>query len=97
MMVYIYQRQNLTVPSVFQATARRHPNRVCLYFEEEAWTFKQVCPEKWLFSLVFRIRIGLIVNPDPAVYADVDPDRNPDSAFVITRTVKFLHFFLLLI
>jgi hypothetical protein len=42
MMVYIYQRQNLTVPSVFQATARKHPARVCLYFEEESWTFKQV-------------------------------------------------------
>jgi hypothetical protein len=42
MMVYVYQRQNLTVPSVFQATAKKYPNRVCLYFEDEAWTFKQV-------------------------------------------------------
>ncbi len=40
---------------------------------------------------MFRIHIGLIAIPDPAVCAD----RNPDSAFVITRTVKFFHIFLL--
>ncbi|XP_023324091.1 long-chain fatty acid transport protein 4 [Eurytemora carolleeae] len=41
-MVYFYQKQNLTVPSVFQRTANKYPNRVCLHFEDESWTFKQL-------------------------------------------------------
>ena len=41
-MVYFYQKQNLTVPSVFQRTANKYPNRVCLHFKDESWTFKQV-------------------------------------------------------
>ena len=47
-MVYFYQKQNLTVPSVFQRTANKYPNRVCLHFEDESWTFKQV--RVWSYS-----------------------------------------------
>jgi len=42
LMVYLNQRRNLTVPSVFQRTANKYPNRVCLHFENESWTFKQL-------------------------------------------------------
>jgi hypothetical protein len=40
--VWWYERLNLTVPGVFQRTVRRHPDRVCLHFEDQSWTFKQV-------------------------------------------------------
>ena len=42
LMVYVYQKMDWTVSQVFQRTVKRHPNKVCLYFEEESWTFKQV-------------------------------------------------------
>lgn len=40
--VWWYERLDLTVPQVFQRTVRRHPDRVCLHFEEESWTFGQL-------------------------------------------------------
>eukprot|EP00092_Neocalanus_flemingeri_P036124 GFUD01039329.1.p1 GENE.GFUD01039329.1~~GFUD01039329.1.p1 ORF type:complete len:650 (-),score=172.75 GFUD01039329.1:557-2506(-) len=42
LMVYVYQKMDWTVSQVFQRTVRKHPDRVCLYFEEESWTFKQL-------------------------------------------------------
>lgn len=41
-LVYVYQKRNLTVSQVFQRTVKKHPNKVALYFEDESWTFKQV-------------------------------------------------------
>ena len=41
-LVYVYQKRNLTVSQVFQRTVKKHPDKVCLYFEDESWTFKQV-------------------------------------------------------
>jgi len=40
--VWFYEKLDLTVPQVFQRTVRKHPNRVCLHFEDQAWTFKQL-------------------------------------------------------
>ena len=34
--------QNLTVPRMFQETAKKFPDKVMFYFEDEQWTFKQV-------------------------------------------------------
>ena len=42
LMVYVYQKMDWTVPQVFQRTVKRHPEKVCLYFEDESWTFRQV-------------------------------------------------------
>ena len=41
-LVYVYQKRNLTVSQVFQRTVRKHPDKVCMYFEDEKWTFRQV-------------------------------------------------------
>ena len=40
-LVYFYQKRNLTVSQVFQRTVRKHPDKVCMYFEDEKWTFRQ--------------------------------------------------------
>lgn len=40
--VWLYERLDLTVPGVFQRTVRRHPDRVCLHFEDESWTFRRL-------------------------------------------------------
>ena len=40
-LVYVYQKRNLTVSQVFQRTVRKHPDKVCMYFEDEKWTFRQ--------------------------------------------------------
>ena len=42
LMVYVYQKMDWTVSQVFQRTVSKHPDKVCLYFENESWTFKQV-------------------------------------------------------
>lgn len=34
--------QNLTVPKMFTATAKRLPNKVMFYYEDQTWTFNQV-------------------------------------------------------
>ena len=41
-LVYVYQKRQLTVSQVFQRTVKNHPDKVCMYFEDESWTFKQV-------------------------------------------------------
>lgn len=33
---------NLSVPKMFCATAKKHPDKTMFYFEEETWTFKQM-------------------------------------------------------
>jgi len=42
LMVYVYQKMDWTVPQVFQRTVKKHPEKVCLYFEDESWTFRQL-------------------------------------------------------
>ena len=34
--------QNLTVPKLFTQTAKKFPEKVMFYFEDETWTFQQV-------------------------------------------------------
>jgi len=34
--------QNLTVPKMFTQTAKRFPDKIMFYFEDETWTFQQV-------------------------------------------------------
>ena len=43
-LLFVFKRQkfNITVPAAFQNTAKRHPDRVALYFEDQSWTFKKV-------------------------------------------------------
>jgi len=41
-LVFIYQKRNLTVSQVFERTVKRHPDKVCMYYEDESWTFKQL-------------------------------------------------------
>ena len=50
-LVYVYQKRNLTVSQVFQRTVKKHPNKVALYFEDESWTFKQVTVNRFFPSL----------------------------------------------
>jgi len=44
LLFYVYSRQklNITVPVAFQKTAKKYPNRVALYFEDQSWTFKKL-------------------------------------------------------
>ena len=42
LLVYVYQKRNLTVSQVFQRTVKKHPDKVCMYFEDEKWTFREV-------------------------------------------------------
>jgi len=42
LMVYVYQKLDVTVSQVFQRTVKRNPDKICLHFEEESWTFKQL-------------------------------------------------------
>jgi len=44
LLFYVYTRQklNITVPVAFQKTAKKYPNRVALYFEDQSWTFKKL-------------------------------------------------------
>ena len=34
--------RNWTVPKMFSETAKRTPDKVMFYFEDQVWTFKQV-------------------------------------------------------
>ena len=42
LLVYFYQKTNVTVPAAFKATARRHPDRKCLVYQGRAWTFRDL-------------------------------------------------------
>lgn len=37
-----YQRKNLTLVDVFQRNAARQPNKPCIFFEDQEWTFNEV-------------------------------------------------------
>jgi acyl-CoA synthetase (AMP-forming)/AMP-acid ligase II len=39
LLVYTYQKRNLTVPRVFKQTVDRCPDRTALIFEDKRWTF----------------------------------------------------------
>ena len=51
-LVYVYQKRNLTVSQVFQRTVKKHPNKDALYFEDESWTFKQVTVNRFFLQSV---------------------------------------------
>ena len=38
----VAQWKNLSVPKMFSDTAKRVPNKVMFYYEDQTWTFKQV-------------------------------------------------------
>jgi len=37
-----YARNNMTVPRIFEALVKKHPDRVCFIFEDTKWTFREV-------------------------------------------------------
>jgi len=40
--IFIYQKQNLALPHLFERTVKKNPDKVCLYFEDQSWTFRQL-------------------------------------------------------
>ena len=42
LLVYYYQKLNLTVPQAFAKTVKRHKNKTAIIFEDQAWTFKDL-------------------------------------------------------
>ena len=38
----VAQWKNLSVPKMFSSTAKKIPNKVMFYYEDQTWTFKQV-------------------------------------------------------
>ena len=64
-LVYIYQKRNLTVSQVFQKNVKNHPDKVCMYFEDESWTFKQVISIRkvlTVLTLVFSSWMSTAIN-----------------------------------
>lgn len=39
--MWLWERQNKTVPKLFTALTKKHPQKVAFHFEDEAWTFSQ--------------------------------------------------------
>lgn len=37
-----YQRKDVTVADVFEQNCSKHPNKPCILFEDQEWTFSQV-------------------------------------------------------
>ncbi|XP_024939555.1 long-chain fatty acid transport protein 4 isoform X2 [Cephus cinctus] len=37
-----YQKKNRSIADLFQLNVQRHPNKVCLIFQDQEWTFQQV-------------------------------------------------------
>ena len=42
LLVYYYQKLNLTVPQAFAKTVKSHENKTAIIFEDQAWTFKDL-------------------------------------------------------
>jgi len=38
--VFIYQKRNMAIPHLFQKIAKTNSDKVCLYYQEQSWTFK---------------------------------------------------------
>jgi solute carrier family 27 fatty acid transporter 1/4 len=41
-LMYYFQKCNLTVPQAFSRTVKRHENKACLIFEDQTWTFRDL-------------------------------------------------------
>ena len=54
-LVYVYQKRDWTVAQVFQRRVREHPKKVCLYFEDESWTFQQVSGGDTLETMLTQV------------------------------------------
>ena len=39
--------RNWTVAKMFGQTAKKMPDKVMFYFEDQTWTFKEVCMADW--------------------------------------------------
>ncbi len=37
-----FQRNNYTIPIVFEKLTEKHPKKACVIFEDQVWTFEQV-------------------------------------------------------
>lgn len=37
-----HELNNSVLPTIFERHAKKHPSKVCFYFENQVWTFKQV-------------------------------------------------------
>jgi len=40
--IHGHSRKDRSVADIFRQFANRHPNKVCLIFEEQEWTYQQV-------------------------------------------------------
>jgi solute carrier family 27 fatty acid transporter 1/4 len=38
----VWRKKRLTVTKVFEENVRKHPNKACIVFDDETWSFKQV-------------------------------------------------------
>lgn len=38
-----FSKKNLTIPDIFHDVVQRQPNKPCFLFQDEVWTFKEVC------------------------------------------------------
>lgn len=52
-----HQRNNETVPVIFEQNVKKHPNKVCFIFEGREYTFKEVNP---VFKLLLILKLILL-------------------------------------
>jgi len=49
-----FGKQNMTVPAVFEEFVAKHPDRVCLIYENKEWTFKMISELSNRFAHLFE-------------------------------------------
>ena len=60
---------NLTVAKQFDIVAKRHPDKICFYFEDEEWTFRQV--EELVNQVAnYFAQKGLVKGDKVAIFMD---------------------------
>ncbi|CAH2104835.1 unnamed protein product [Euphydryas editha] len=49
-----FTKKNWSMPDIFHETVKKHPKKICFYFEDESWTFQQVEEYSLRVSAVLR-------------------------------------------
>lgn len=42
MLLWWWEKRNMTIPRVFSELVQKHPEKVAFYFNKEQWTFAKV-------------------------------------------------------
>lgn len=95
-----HELNNSVLPSIFEQLSKKHPHKVCFYFENQVWTFKQVeyfskmkivfFPNQTLTILTIDIQINELSNKVAHVFMESGIQRGDTVALMMDNRPEYV-------